>query len=49
VNRQTLQGLGGFFFGKPSCSGRALSGMNITLNHLFFSPKKKMGGHFANN
>jgi cold-inducible RNA-binding protein len=40
VNRQTLQSLGGFFFGKPSCSGRALCGMNITLNHLFFSPKK---------
>jgi hypothetical protein len=44
VNRQTLQSLGGFFFGKPSCSGRALRGMNMTLNHLFILAKKEWEG-----
>ena len=41
VNRQTLQGLGGFFFVKPSCPGMTLRGMNTTLTHFFLHQGKR--------
>lgn len=47
VDRPTLQSLGGFFFVRPSCTGRMPRDTNRPRNHFFPSPGKK-GGVFRN-
>jgi len=45
VNRQTLQGLGGFLFIEPSCFDGVYRGMDITLSPLSSLAKEMPRGH----